>query len=167
MRVTALIPAALLCCGAFAQENRPPNPTPFQVEYTIRDANDPAAKNGRHYILQIDNMNSRGTIRSGAKVSYATSTTPGTGVTQWNYADVGVNIDCRLYEKEGRLMMNSTFELSSIAPATQSGPGPIINQVRNETATVVTPGKEMTLLTIDDPQIQRKLRVDAVVTQIK
>jgi hypothetical protein len=32
---------------------------------------------------------------------------------------------------------------------------------------VVTIGKEMMLLTIDDPQIQRKLRVDALVTQIK
>jgi len=168
MRVYALIPAALVCCGVFAQENRPPNPnpTPFQIEYVIRDANDPVAKNGRHYILQIDNLNSRGSIRSGAKVPYATGTT-GTAVTQWNYADVGVNIDCRLYEKDGRLMMNSSFDLSSIAPTTQSGPGPTVNQVRTETGTVVTLGKEMTLLTIDDPQIQRKLRVDALVTQIK
>jgi hypothetical protein len=162
MRVNALIPTALLCCGVFGQENKPPNPspTPFQVEYTIRDANDQAAKTGRHYILQIDNLNSRGTIRSGAKVPYSTG-------TAWNYADVGVNIDCRLYEKDGRLMMNSSFELSSIAANPGSGGGPTVNQVRNETGTVVTLGKEMALLTIDDPLIQRKLRVDAVVSQLK
>jgi hypothetical protein len=166
MRVTVLIPAALLCCGVFAQENKPPvpNPTSFQVEYTIRDANDPAAKNGRHYILQTDNLNSRGTIRSGAKVPYSTGTAG--AVTQWSYADVGVNIDCRLYEKDGRLMMSSVFDLSSLT-STSSGGGPTVNQVRNETGTVVTLGKEMTLLTIDDPLIQRKLRVDAIVSQIK
>jgi hypothetical protein len=167
MRVNALITAALLCCGVFGQEIKPPNPnpTPFQVEYTIRDANDPAAKNGRHYVLQIDNMNSRGTIRSGAKVPYPTGTANG-AVTQWNYADVGVNIDCRLYEKDGRLMMNSSFDLSSLS-SNSSGGGPTVNQVRNETGTVVTLGKEMTLLTIDDPLIQRKLRVDAIVSQLK
>src|SRR5438309_1831286 len=101
MRFRALVPAALVCCGVFAQENKPSTPTPFQVEYTIHDANDAAAKNGRQYILQIDNLNSRGSIRSGAKVPYATGTANG-AVTQWNYADVGVNIDCRLYEKDGR-----------------------------------------------------------------
>jgi hypothetical protein len=167
MRVNALITTALLCCGIFGQEIKPPNPnpTPFQVEYTIRDANDPAAKNGRHYILQLDNMNSRGTIRSGAKVPYSTGTANG-AVTQWSYADVGVNIDCRLYEKDGRLMMNSSFDLSSLS-SNSSGGGPTVNQVRNETGTVVTLGKEMTLLTIDDPLIQRKLRVDATVSQLK
>jgi hypothetical protein len=165
MRTCVLLPAILICCGASAQETKS-GPASFQVEYTIHDANDPAAKNGRHYLIQLDNLNSRGTIRSGAKVPYTTGTTAG-AVTQWSYADIGVNIDCRLYEKDGQLMMNSSFDLSSLAASTQSGAGPTINQVRTDTGTVVTLGKPMALLTIDDPQIQRKLRVDAVVTQIK
>ncbi len=166
MRVHLLLPAVLFACCASAQENKPPSPTPFQVEYTIHDANDPAARDGRHYILQVDNSNSRGSVRSGAKVPYATGTANG-AVTQWNYADVGVNIDCRLYEKDGRLMMNSSFDLSSVAPTPQSGPGPAVIQVRTETGTIVAIGKQMTLLNIDDPQMQRKLRVEALVTQIK
>jgi hypothetical protein len=160
MRLYAMLPAAFLCCAALAQENKASSPTPFQVEYTIHDANDSASKNGRHYVLQIDNLNSRGTIRSGAKVPYTTG-------AQWNYADIGVNIDCRLYERDGRLMMNSSFDLSSIASSAQSGANPTVNQVRTETSTVVTLGKQMTLLTIDDPQIQRKLQVDTLVSQVK
>src|SRR4051794_30481281 len=141
MRYQILLTTLLICLPAVAQDKKDnPTATPYQVEYTIHDANDPAAKNGRHYVLQLDNMNSRANIRSGAKVPYATTTGP--NPTQWNYADIGVNIDCRLLERDGRLMMNSTFDISSVSPNSQNSPTPIISQVRTETGTVVTLGKQ-------------------------
>ena len=163
MRSHTLLASVLMCLPLCAQD-KSTTATPYQVEYTIQDANDPAAKNGRHYTLQLDNMNTRGNIRSGAKVPYATTTAP--NATQWSYADIGVNIDCRLWEKDGHLMMYSNFDISSITQNSQNAPTPTISQVRTETGTVVTLGKQMALLTIDDPQIPKKLRVVAVVTPV-
>jgi hypothetical protein len=167
MRTQTLLTAVLICLPAFAQDNKEHSTaTPYQVEYIIHDASDPSAKNGRHYILQLDNMNTRANIRSGAKAPYATSTAPNGVGTQWNYADIGVNIECRLYERDGHLMMTSNFEINSLAPNSQNAPAPAISQVRTETGTVVALGKQMALLTIDDPQMPKKLRVIAVVTPV-
>jgi hypothetical protein len=167
MRPQTLLTAVLICLPAFAQDNKERStPTPFQVEYIIHDVSDPAAKNGRHYVLQLDNRNTRANIRSGAKAPYAISTGPNGAATQWNYADIGVNIDCRLYEQEGHLMLASNFEISSLTPNSQNSPQPTISQVRTETGTVVALGKQMALLTIDDPQMPKKLKVIAIVTPV-
>jgi hypothetical protein len=150
--------AAVLCSAcAFAQEASRAG-TPYTVQFTIRDANDAAAKSGRTYITQADSANARSTIRTGTKVPYQTS------AGQFSYADIGVNIDTRLNERDGRLNLWAAIELSSLV---ERAPTPVIAQVRAETSTVVTAGKEVPVLTIDDPILQRKLRVDALVTAQK
>jgi hypothetical protein len=141
----------------WAQEPSRPADAPYTVQFTIRDANDAAAKSGRTYTTQLDAANSRSTIRTGTKVPYQS----GGG---FNYADIGVNIDTRLNDRDGRLNLYASIELSSLVERT---PMPVISQVRAETSTVVTAGRETPVLTIDDPILQRKLRVDALVTAVK
>jgi hypothetical protein len=150
-----------------AQEKPPASP--YRVEFTIQDANDTSAKNARHYTMQIDNANGRGSIRSGSKVAYPTAMSMGaTGQpipTTYSYADVGVNVDCRLTEKDGQLNLWTSVDLSAVTDT--KGTVPLIGQTRGEVSTVVTPGKQATLLLIDDPQIQKRVRVDALVSPMK
>lgn len=167
MRFQHCAVVVLLCLPALAQDKPPASP--YRVEFTIQDATSSSAKDARRYTMQIDNSNGRGTIRSGSKVAYPTGMSMGpTGQpvpTNYSYADVGVNVDCRLTEKEGQLGLWSAVELSAVIDT--KGTVPLIGQTRAEVGTVVVPGKQTTLLLIDDPQLQKKLRVDAVVSPMK
>ena len=85
---------------AIAQEKNTPA-TVYRVEYRIRDGSDAASKTGRRYTMLIENHN-KGALKLGERVPVATTSfqpgVNGVGVnplvnTQFNYIDVGVNID--------------------------------------------------------------------------
>src|SRR5437667_746379 len=78
----------------------------YKVEFNIHDGSDAAAKTGRRYTIMIE-ANDKGLFRVGQKVPYATgSFQSGAGtvtpLTQFNYAEIGVNIDCRINEFNGK-----------------------------------------------------------------
>ena len=166
MRMIRCLPAMLACMVMYGQETPQSKlPTTYQVEYTIQDGSDAAVKGGRRYTLLLDNLNSPASIRSGAKVPYATSV--GSSNTQWSYADIGVNIDCRLNERDGKLLMSTSFEMSSVADRPRDAAAMTVNQLRANVNNVVTPGKPSTIINVNDPQTQKSVRVDALVTALK
>src|SRR6266850_3541273 len=92
----------------------------YKVEFNIHDGSDAAAKTGRRYTIMIE-ANDKGTFRVGQKVPYATgSFQSGAGaagvtpLTQFNYAEIGVNIDCRINEFNGKVRVKATLDLSTI-----------------------------------------------------
>ncbi|SRR5260370_14297218 len=151
----------------------------YRVEFNIHDGNDPAAKTGRRYMIMIE-ANDKGVFRVGQKVPYATGTfQPGVGSagvsplvsTQFNYADIGVNIDCRISEINGKIRVKATLDLSTIlqhdkSTAPPTPPMPIIGQIRVDVNAVVNPGKPTMVASIDDPVTLRKFDVEATVTKI-
>jgi hypothetical protein len=151
----------------------------YRVDFNIHDGSDTAEKTGRRYTIMIE-ANDKGVFRVGQKVPYATgSFQPGTGSgvtplvsTQYNYAEVGVSIDCRLNEINGKVRLRAQLDLSTLlqhdkSPATPSMPPmPIIGQLKVEVNAVVTPGKPTMVASIDDPVTLRKFDVEATVTKV-
>jgi hypothetical protein len=97
----------------------------------------------------------------------------GTGTpagTQYSYADIGVNIDCRLREVAAKIAMSANIELSSVLhtgkDASGIAPNPTIAQTRIEVTTDLEPGKPTVLSTVDDPVTQRKLNIEATATKV-
>jgi hypothetical protein len=165
MRMIRCLPAMLACMGMYGQE--PPQsktPATYQVEYTIHDGSDAAAKGGRRYAVILDDQGSRVFVRSGAKVPYTVATGAS---TQWNYADIGVNIDSRLNERAGKLVLYTSFEMSALADKPRDAPMVTVNQLRADSYTVMTPAKPATILTVNDAQTQKNVRVDAVLTALR
>jgi hypothetical protein len=150
----------------------------YRVEFNIHDGSDAAAKNGRRYIIMIE-ANEKGVFRVGQKVPYATgSFQPGiasAGVsplvsTQYNYAEVGVNIDCRINEFNGKIRVKATLDLSTLVQLDKSPPTnppmPIIGQLRIEVNALVNPGKPTLVASVDDPVTLRKFDVEATATKV-
>jgi hypothetical protein len=157
------------------------DPAVYKIEFNIHDG-DATAKTGRRYVIMIEG-NEKGVFRVGQKVPYATGWfQPGiasTGAsplvsTQFNYAEIGVNIDCRLNEVNGKVRVRATLDLSTLIqhdahpdknPAPLQ-PMPIIGQLRVEVNALVTTGKPTMVASIDDPVTLRKFDVEATVTKV-
>jgi len=149
----------------------------YKVEFNIHDGSDAAAKTGRRYTIMIE-ANDKGIFRVGQKVPYATgSFQPGVGSagvtplvsTQFNYAEVGVNIDCRINEMNGRIRLKATLDLSTVVQHDKSIgqiPMPIIGQLRVEVNALVNPGRPTLVASVDDPVTLRKFDVEATITKV-
>lgn len=176
MRTAAtLILAGLLFTArpAATQERKDPGPrSVYKVEFTIRDGSqtDP----GRHYAILVA-ADGRSVFRLGNKVPYVTGRTEaGSGATpvstQYNYADIGVTIDCHLREIANKVAMSTNIELSSVLHSDKGSSGiephPTIAQTRIEVTADLEPGKPTVLSTVDDPVTQRKLNIEAIATKV-
>ena len=116
-------------------------------------------------------------FRSGSRVPIATgSFQPGVGGagakivnTQFNYQDVGVNMDCRLYGPDDDLTLNGNIELSNVAATVDIGglSQPVIRQARSEFIVAVAPGKPATVAGLDSVESTRRVDVEVVATKLK
>ena len=146
----------------------------YKVEFHIQDSADTTAKGARRYTMLID-ANSKGTFRVGNRIPYATGTfQPGVGgpaTTQYQYADVGVNIDTRLRDIGGKIGLSSDLEISALVqnekPAGASvGANPTFSSFKIGINTVVAPGKRVQVASVDDPITMRRFDVDATITRV-
>jgi hypothetical protein len=151
----------------------------YKVEYRIHDGSDAAAKVGRRYTILIDSAG-HGTFHVGDRVPVATgSFLPGVGGvginplvnTQFNYLDIGVNIDTQLHERDGRVQLISSLDLSTISehkpqPGSAMIPAPTVAQMKVVINALVSAGKPTVVAAIDDPVTQRKVEVEALVTKL-
>ncbi|MCU1232508.1 MAG: hypothetical protein JWP63_475 [Candidatus Solibacter sp.] len=171
MRITgfALAAAMLLPVGALYAQDMREFPV-YKVEFTLRDSADMAAKNGRKYTLLV-NAARRATMKVGNRVAYPTAGSGGVGQnnTQFQYFDVGVNIDCTVEERGGKYMMHADLDLSTVVPAEKSGvgsPAPTISQIKVNMDTTVAAGKPTVVASFDDPGTSRKFDVDVTLTKM-
>jgi hypothetical protein len=178
MRTFAFACAALLAAAilpARAQEKTNAPIAVYKVEYRIRDGSDAASKNGRRYTLLLD-TSGRGTFKVGERVPVATgSFQPGAGVnplvnTQFNYLDVGVNIDTNVKEQDGKVGLFTSMDISTLVEHKQQAgstvlSNPTVAQIRIVVSTQVAPGKPTLVASIDDPVTQHHFDVEAVVTK--
>jgi len=177
MHKLSLITAASLMLPALAYSQERPGGTPvYRLEFNIHDGADAASKAGRRYSQTIE-LNGKGVFRVGSKVPYATgamqsgaSTGAVPVATQYNYADIGVNIDSRLREAGERILLLADLDLSTIAQRDKSSTGtpltPTISSLRVSVSAALTPGKPALVASIDDPVTMRKFDVEATITKV-
>ncbi|MGC9969132.1 MAG: hypothetical protein ABSE56_00950 [Bryobacteraceae bacterium] len=181
MRIAApLIFASLLASTVSlrAQEKKESvTPGVYRVEFNIRDGSEAAAKVGRRYAMLIA-ANGKGTFRVGNRVPIATGgLQPGGGTegssklyTQYQYFDIGVNIDCRLRELNGKVDLNADIDVSTIVEhekgAAAIPPNPTVASIRLSVGTILDLGKPALVASIDDPVTMRRFDVQATVTKV-
>ena len=168
----ALAAAALLMVQWPARSQESRGPAIYKVEFDIHDSGDAAGK-VRHYTL-VTSANQKAVFKVGNRVPVATASfQPSTGgaatspVTQVTYLDVGVNIECNLGDRNGRLMMSGSIDISTIPhEAASAGGNPTITQTKLQLETAVDPGKPSLVAAIDDPVTARQFRIEATVTRV-
>jgi hypothetical protein len=164
---------------ASAQDKKDSPTATYRVEIRIRDGSDAAAKNGRRYTMLIDSSG-RGTFRVGERTPVATGpfqAGAGSGGVsplvnmQFTYLDTGVNIDTKISEANGKMMLQSTIDVSTIVQHKQEPnslvlSSPTVVQVKFDVRAAVDLGKPALVAAIDDPVTQRKFEVEATVTKV-
>lgn len=170
---TLLIPVI----PASAQNNEGGSDSVYRVEFNFHDGSDASATAGRRYVIMAT-ANEKGIFRVGQKVPYATGSSQPAGSTsaapmvstQINYADIGVNIECRVNDVGAKVRLKATLDLSSVLQqnktAASMAPLPVIGQLRADVDGLLTPGKPTMVASIDDPVTSRRMNIEATVTKI-
>jgi hypothetical protein len=146
-----------------------PKPVPkpltvYHLEFAVRELEDGKRLNSRSYTMSVEDGD-WGRIRVGNRIPY------NSGKEQFQYFDVGINIDCRLRDHDSYILLeNTSIEISSVVKDESSGggtPNPIVRQARASVVASVTPGKPTVITTMDDVSSNRRYEVEVTATKIR
>jgi hypothetical protein len=143
----------------------------YRVEYVVREVEKGKPVNARTYVLMAQSGPKRGAdraaVRVGSRVPIA-NTAPKTDAF-YTYFDIGMNIDCRLWDTDKGLIVDTNLEMNSIAnPEMSSTPStPVIRRLHLEDDTLVVPGKSAVVGSIDDVTADRRYEVEVTAIKVK
>jgi hypothetical protein len=145
----------------------------YRVDFSITELADGKKVNTRHYSM-VANSGPWSTLKIGTRVPVALgSFQQGANVnplvnTQFQYLDVGTNIDCQVNEQGEDLSLNIRSEFSNLSSTEdQRSPQPIIRQIQINGRTITSSGKPVVIGAVDDPTSNRQYQLEAVVTKLK
>lgn len=169
-----LLPLLLVLSFAsamLAQESPKPRPVVriYRVNFNIYELEDGKKINERNYALPvsaIDGNGRAGSIKVGTRVPVTSKE------GQFQYIDVGMNIDCDVTEQGDKFILSSNIEISSFALPDQtadprSGGNPILRQVREHFVSLIVPGKPTLVTSVDDTNSKKRLQVEATITRVE
>lgn len=137
----------------------------YRLEFALSELEDGKKINTRSYSMLAQAGGVLSKLRIGLRVPVAMAN------TQFQYMDVGMNIDCRVQEQEGSLVLSTTIESSNLTPDpaqnVSSPDKPVIRQVRADLSTVVNLGKPTLITSMDDPISRRQFQIQVTATKTK
>jgi hypothetical protein len=165
-----------ICCGtaSLAQEAAKPEETPkapeapahyYHLEFVVQELGaDGKPVNSRSYssTTSTDRSDLSASIRTGSRVPIVTGSSSG---SQYQYMDVGINIDVRnTHEVNGKLKISLVADVSSLAtPAGLSQPStPVVRNNRWQAPVLVPLNKPTVVFTSD--ALDTKGSIQLVVT---
>jgi hypothetical protein len=179
--------------GALAQPATSTSPAPqaaaatsasnpsYRLEFTLSEFEDGKKVNTRSYSMILQRGANRGDssmglFRVGSRVPVATGSIQpgGSGTqalvnTQFQYIDVGVNIDCRLWGADDDLTLSSNVEVSGMSTPREIGgvSQPVIRQTRSNLQGAITAGKPTMIASLDQVDSARRMEVSVIATKLK
>ena len=134
----------------------------YRIDFVIKEVEGGKVLNSRAYSMTTSTSPRNSSIRTGSKVPYQT------GSGQYNYAEVGINIDCKnMKEENNRLILDVLAEVSSTAQGTEGSSTPIIRQNRWISTVTVPLNKPTTVFSSDDVTAKRQMQVEITATAAK
>jgi hypothetical protein len=185
-RITAVmifLALAMVPVGLPAQETAQPGPaSPSQAEpqhfyrlnLVVKELDETGkAVNSRNYLMTVATETSKccapQIIKTGSRIPIATGTSSNPATTQFQYIDLGVNLDVRNVKDSGdSLRFGLRAEISSVARQTQvAGTGePVIRQNSWDSDVVVPIGKPTVVGSSDDLDSKGKTEIEVTATRI-
>lgn len=176
--IAILLAPALLCAQGTTQDHpdtssRPTGPHLKLVYRTLQIGEDGKTLSSHSYstIVMANAGFSASRIRSNDKVPIATGS-PSSGNIEYQYQDVGTNIDANEAKLNGnQLTVNLSVALSEVAKndvATEKLiPAPVVRQLNWQTDVIVTVGKPTIVFTSDNPSDTGKTELELTATELK
>jgi len=188
MRKTILIWCLLLASAAvvppaYAQDASQPAETAkapeppahyYRLEIVVQELGaDGKPTNSRSYTTTVstDSHEAQSSIRTGSKIPIASSSSSSghESNTQFQYVDVGVNIDARRTREIGRqLSIDLTADVSSVASASDLVlHQPIVRQNRWQAVVLIAIGKPTVVFTSDSLDSKGSMQLVATATPLQ
>ena len=160
--------------AARGQTNSVPSPVQagsktYRLTYTLTETDGGKRVGTQHFALIV--VSGRKTVlKQGTRVPVVAGSvsTSGGAQTQFQYLDVGLNIDASIDESADGVKLNTVVEQSSIAEE-KSGFGtqdPIIRQAKLEGTSILTAGKPLILGSMDIPSAARRLDIEVLLEHV-
>jgi type II secretory pathway component GspD/PulD (secretin) len=143
----------------------------YRLEYTVRMMDGAKTAATQHYAL-VAILDQRATLKLGNRVPLMTGKMDADSdkaSSQVQYVDVGLSISATLYGSGDGLTLQTKVEQSALAED-KSGLGPqdpVLRQAVLENASTVTPGKAVTLGSMDIPGGTQRIEVEVVAESVK
>ncbi len=166
---------ALAAGNAFAQAPAPENPKSaepskfYKLEFVVKEVEGAKTLNARAYsMVVIADGHDNASVRTGSKVPVGTTSKVPGAITQFQFYDVGVNIDVRkVQEMQRDLTLYVSADVSSLASEHEEGLPPTVRQ-NKWNSTVTVPVKRPTVIfSSDDPASKRQMQLEVVATPIQ
>lgn len=139
----------------------------YRMEFTITELVDKKKINTRTYSL-VAQQGMLNKLRIGGRMPIAITGGSPNLPSQYQYFNVGVNIDCTVREREGLVLLSSVIDVSSVSPERdEQTHQPVERQVRSEVRTVLSPGKSTVISGMDDPTTRARFEFEVVATKVK
>jgi len=166
MKLTALMLASCLAVPAVAQDPAKDPPKFYKLDFVVKELDDNKVISAKNYstFTSTEGGNRGCAIRTGNRVPYQ-----GVGGS-FQYADVGVNIDCQGARDAGsQLILTVMAEISSIPGGAEGPPNtlPTVRQNRWNSTVPIPIGKPTTLFSSDDLNSKRKMQLEVTATPVK
>ena len=181
-----LLAAALACAQASdtkpgtKQESAEARPSDagvgalYKFDLAIEELQNEKIVNTRNYSWTselFDSKPKKDVIRIGDRIPIVTAMIGDKGQQQeqFQYIDVGTNIEYKAFVAEDRVVVELEISLSSIVQMTQTAPHgqPVVRQTKTVTTTILSPGKPLTAFSLDDPGTPAHYVGKLTVTKIK
>jgi hypothetical protein len=134
----------------------------YRIEFNVREFENGKRLNSRNYMMMAEEgVYAR--IRVGNRVPYQIAE------KQYQYNSVGMNIDCRPYERESGVELGITVDFSSVAPQSEKAPSfnPVFRSNRTEVQAIVALGKPTVVTSLDDIESNRHYEIEVTATKVK
>jgi hypothetical protein len=142
----------------------------YRLDYVLREMDGSKEISKRTYTVSAKTDGSYKQLRTGSRVPVITGE-PVNGRPQYQYMDVGINIDTQARQDEAGLSVEVTAELSSIAASegAQTTPTlpPLVRQQKVGGAVPVTPGKSTLVFSADEPTSSRRFELSVTATSLR
>jgi hypothetical protein len=152
-----------------AQEKPQSSISTYKLDYVFSELQDNKRINTRSYTVLLRLMD-RGSIRLGDRVPIVAGSSK-EGVSQFQYLDVGMNIDCRVEPaSESDITLFTNVENTSAAPEQPSENrtgSPVLRQVRYQMENVVPLNKQILLGSADEVNGTRRFQIEVTATKVR
>jgi hypothetical protein len=146
----------------------------YRLNLTVEEINDAGkVENTRSYFETVvtGRGGAQGQIRAGSRIPIATGAHD--GATQFQYVDVGVNVDVRQVKEVGeKLSFSLTAEVSSLAQEEHTVAGspvgdPVIRQNKWDSSVLIPVGKPTLVFSADDLDSKGKMQVEVTAVKVE
>jgi hypothetical protein len=143
---------------------------PYRLDFSLNEMEDGKILNSRHYSMNLT-QGDGSRISIGTRVPVESGSSADSKNIEFQYIDVGTNIDSRLERIGEETKLHVTCVVSNIdaTAGDRSEPklGPVIRQIKIEGFSLLTIGKPIQVGSADDPNSKRQFQLEVTVTKLR